>query len=136
MSKPEALLDARAEALALLQRWQHNRTTLWVYMAANDASLATVMKASVNDVSRCLVLKNEVTVVQVDLEKARFRIAPLQVFQAPSHLGRIAAISQKPDGLIGQSGLHVTTESAKVFLCEPSRSFEEFEAMAMGGLLT
>jgi hypothetical protein len=120
-----------ADGLTVLKRWQEQRAALCVYFAAHNAGAGSVMRAQIADVSRCLVLRNEGTVLRLDLESAQFKYGPLQVLLMPSDFGRAAAISQRPDGILGQNGLNIILDSGhSVFLCESQKAGSDWLAFA------
>ncbi len=118
-AKPATKTMAREEALALMLRWNLERTPLFVYFSASNAGFSSATQAELTEVGSCLVFRNDTTVLRIDLEDARFQFGPMQVLLAPSKRGRAAAISQSPEGLAGDSGLHIALASGHfVFVCE------------------
>jgi hypothetical protein len=73
--------------LAMLKRWRDHDAEVWVYFAAQNGGVASVVRAQVAEVSRGLVLTNDGTVLRFDLMGARFSHGPLQAIFTPPAVG-------------------------------------------------
>jgi hypothetical protein len=91
--------------------------------------------ARIAEVTRCLVLKNESTILRFDLKKASFRCGPLQALLAPSRLGRVAVLTQKRSGLVARDGVIIALDSGhSLFVCESTGSGPEALELATSEL--
>jgi len=123
----------REDALARLNRWRRNRTTVGLYFAARGGTAGSTMLARITEVGATIVFRNESTVLRHALYKARFEYGPVQVLLRPSR-----------EGMVSIDGLHIWLESGHwLFVCDSvgvGQSWLEAsglvtEAQMPGGLL-
>jgi hypothetical protein len=121
-----SLEQLEIEGLKLLQRWAEQRTNVWLYVSAHGGVLSSAMHVRITNVGRCLVFKNEATVVRFDIRHARFGYGPLQMVITATNSGPAAAITSKPGGLIDQNGLLIVLEAGfTLFICERTPQLAE-----------
>jgi hypothetical protein len=109
--------------LDLLRRWQESGATVWVYYGARGGVAGASLLARITEVSRCLEFRSPSTTLRLDIEGVRFGRGPLRALSTPSRLGRVAAISQKPEGLVSRDGVMITLDAGhSVFVCEAGDS--------------
>jgi len=98
----------REDALARLNRWRRNRTTVGLYFAARGGTAGSTMLARITEVGATIVFRNESTVLRYALYKTRFEYGPLQVMLRPSR-----------EGMVTIDGLHIWLESGHwLFVCD------------------
>jgi hypothetical protein len=127
MAKPadsQSLLESADEqGLALLRRWQESGASVWVCYGAGDGCASAAMQARITEVSRCVTFHNQSSSLRFDLQGARFRYGPLQALLTPSRIGRVAAVAQRPGGLVSKDGVSIVLDSGhSLFICESEES--------------
>jgi hypothetical protein len=123
------------QGLGLLHRWHRDHETVWVYFATDGGGVSSSLLARIEQITRCLVLKNESSVLRFDLKNARVRYGPLQALLTPSRLGRAAILTRKPSGLAPTNGVIIALDSGhSLFICENKGSGAEWLELALGGV--
>jgi hypothetical protein len=115
---------SRDQARKELERWKLNRTTLGLHFAGRGGTATSTMLAEITEVSSRIVLKNDSSVLEFSLYKARFESGPLTVLRIPLR-----------EGLARVDGLHVWLDSGHwLFICDlqgQGQKWLEFAAKAL-----
>lgn len=120
--------------LSILRDWQQRGAAVWVYCAASDGSMSGTMSAQISHLSECLAFNNDDSCLRFDVKGARFEWGPLLAFLTPSPRGRAAALTSKPDGLVGRKGVLARLASGHfLFVCEATGSEPEWLALGFAG---
>lgn len=107
------------EALAQLARWLDGRTWIGALLSVPGGGATVSLRAQLVEVGEVLVLSGPSGQIRFSLNDARYETGPLSALAFPLQ-GRIGvAISQRPQGLLPVSGLHVRLgNGVALFLCE------------------
>jgi hypothetical protein len=125
---------AEAEAFGWLRRWHADGTTVSVYFATRDGAVGASMAGRITDITRCLVFEDDSSALRVDLANARLTWGPLRVLLTPSRIGRLAAVAQRPGGLLSREGVTVMLdEGYSVFVCARGDERDDCRDLVVGG---
>jgi hypothetical protein len=98
----------RQQAIDLLKSWKQKGSTVGLHFAARGGTAGSTMLAKVAEVSSRIVFKNESSVLQFALYKARFAYGPVRTFLQPSR-----------EGSVELAGLHIWLESGHwLIICD------------------
>src|SRR5437879_6645229 len=74
---------SRDQAVAYLERWMGKGTVLGLQFAGRGGTATSSMLAQITEVSSRIVLRNDSSVLQFSLRKARFEYGPVTVLWMP-----------------------------------------------------